>query len=106
VTTVTQRQFFYNFFELRFSRVFAVLVIVSAVAIRHNARMQDHADPISDSTSAAIVRWLKRHAVILVLLGGALLALPAYLNAMHLQFLDMEFLTSLCGISGWGSGGK
>jgi hypothetical protein len=32
-----------------------------------------------------------------------LVALPAYLSAMEVQFLDMEFLASLCGISGWGS---
>lgn len=44
--------------------------------------------------------------MIIVLMAGALLALPAYLDAMSLQFLDMEFLASLCGFSGWGVSGK
>ena len=44
--------------------------------------------------------------MIIVLMAGVLIALPAYLDAMSLQFLDMEFLASLCGLSGWGPGAK
>jgi len=36
------------------------------------------------------------------LVGIVLLVLPAYLDAMGLQLLDNEFLSSLCGIAGWG----
>jgi len=45
-------------------------------------------------------------AVGAVLIVGTLLALPAYLDAMGLQILDNDFLTSLCGFAGWGPSAK
>jgi hypothetical protein len=47
--------------------------------------------------------FFRSHAPMMILLALMLVALPAYLSAMEVQFLDMEFLASLCGISGWGS---
>lgn len=52
---------------------------------------------------AGLTGFLRSHAPMVVLFAMMLVALPAYLSAMELQFLDMEFLASLCGISGWGS---
>lgn len=53
--------------------------------------------------SPEIAGFFRSHAPMMILLAMMLVALPAYLSAMELQFLDMEFLASLCGISGWGS---
>lgn len=47
--------------------------------------------------------FMRNHAAAVALGLMMLLALPAYLSAMEGQFIDMEFLASLCGISGWGS---
>lgn len=55
------------------------------------------------SQTRSVAAFIKRHAGAFVLGLVMLLALPAYLTAMEGQFIDMEFLTSLCGISGWGS---
>jgi hypothetical protein len=52
---------------------------------------------------AGSVGLFRSHAPMMILLAIVLVSLPAYLSAMELQFLDMEFLASLCGISGWGS---
>jgi hypothetical protein len=35
-----------------------------------------------------------------------ILTLPAYLQVMEIQFLDIEFLSSLCGFAGWGPSGN
>lgn len=71
--------------------------------MRHTVAMEKSND---HGLSASLMAWLRRHFMIIVLMAGALLALPAYLDAMSLQFLDMEFLASLCGFSGWGVSGK
>lgn len=47
--------------------------------------------------------FFKSHGLAIALFSMTLLALPAYLSAMEGQFIDMEFLASLCGIAGWGS---
>jgi len=40
------------------------------------------------------------------LMAAVVFALPAYLQTMEIQFLDMEFLSSLCGFAGWGPSGS
>lgn len=71
--------------------------------MRHTHAMKKSGD---HGFSSALMAWLRRHSMIIVLMAGVLIALPAYLDAMSLQFLDMEFLASLCGLSGWGPGAK
>lgn len=59
-------------------------------------------DNAHNAASKNDVSGLPFWAVGAVLIGGALLALPVYLDAMGLQILDNDFLTSLCGFAGWG----
>ncbi|MEX0695839.1 MAG: hypothetical protein WD075_15455 [Rhodospirillales bacterium] len=54
-----------------------------------------------DTANKNDVSGLPFWAIGAVLLGGVLLALPAYLDAMGLQILDNAFLSSLCGFVGW-----
>lgn len=65
--------------------------------------MEHVGNDIDQQNGAGVVGFFRSHAPMMVLLAMMLVALPAYLSAMELQFLDMEFLASLCGISGWGS---
>lgn len=65
--------------------------------------MEHVEDDMDQEHGAGIAGFFRSHAPMMVLLALMLVALPAYLSAMELQFLDMEFLASLCGISGWGS---
>lgn len=78
-----------------------------AMAMDVHGRYTHHMDAITDHTAPQTrlfnSGFIKKHAFALVLGVLMLAALPAYLAAMEGQFIDMEFLASLCGISGWGS---
>jgi len=70
---------------------------------RYNSSMNQIASEMKRARSPGITGFFKSHMAVIVLLAMMLVALPAYLSAMERQFIDMEFLASLCGISGWGS---
>ena len=65
--------------------------------------MNEVAENTNSMKNDASADGLKSHAFAIALFVVTLAALPAYLAAMEGQFIDMEFLASLCGISGWGS---
>lgn len=69
----------------------------------YNPTMNEFAPEMNVAQSTGITGFLKSHAALIALISMMLVALPAYLTAMEGQFIDMEFLASLCGISGWGS---
>jgi hypothetical protein len=52
----------------------------------------------STNGTSSIPLWIAG----LALVGFVMLVLPAYLDAIGIQLLDNAFLSSLCGIAGWG----
>lgn len=71
--------------------------------LRYNAPMYEWVHQADAVRSHKMSGFFKNHAFALALLSMTLVALPAYLSAMEGQFIDIEFLASLCGITGWGS---
>lgn len=79
-----------------------VFVDIADIA-RYNIDMNDLIDQSNETDGDVAQGGIKSHALAIGLFVMTLIALPAYLSAMEGQFIDMEFLASLCGIAGWGS---
>jgi len=79
------------------------VAVESSETTRYNSLMSATTSEIYASRSPGIAGFFKSHVAVIMLLAMMLIALPAYLSALEGQFIDMEFLASLCGISGWDS---
>lgn len=68
----------------------------------HNHAMYSETESADDTALTNTAIWV----MFVGLMCLVILTLPAYLQTMKIQFLDIEFLSSLCGFAGWGPSGN
>jgi len=82
--------------ECRRSKLGATPILV------HSSHMNSEIERNDDTAMLGIAIWV----MFVGLMCLVILALPAYLQTIEIQFLDNEFLSSLCGFAGWGPSGS
>ncbi len=68
----------------------------------HSSHMNSEIERTEGTAMPDTAIW----AMFVGLMCLVILALPAYLQTIEIQFLDIEFLSSLCGFAGWGPSGS